>query len=128
MPEKTSENGRKYDIDGRSLVWHPEDDEGVAGNLPDIRIPLRIKMKLVLAMSDKTMDSAVMSEMLAAIIPNQTEATGEMDVNDFQDMFVTWQTEYNTLTGASLGESEGSSKSSGSTVEQSSTTSVPVST
>lgn len=109
MPEKTTKDGRKYRIDGKAVFWPPEDEDGVQGNLPDIRIPLRLKMKTVLAVAGRDLDNAVMNDLLAAIIPDQSEALGEMDVNDFQDMFTTWQNEYNTLTGASLGESSGSS-------------------
>lgn len=105
MPTKTTKDGRPYDIDGKRLTWHPEDDDGVQGNLPDITIPLRLKLGLVLDLADREFDNKVMAEMLQAIIPDQMEALRQMDVNDFQDMFTTWQTEYNTLTGASLGES-----------------------
>ncbi|MBA3782397.1 MAG: hypothetical protein H0X12_11175 [Nocardioides sp.] len=127
MVSKTSEHGRPYDIDGRVLIWHPEDDEGARGNVPDVRIPLRIKMKLVLSMGEKEIDNTVMAEMVRAIVPNQGDVINEMDVNDFQDMFTTWQSEYNTLTGGSLGESLPQPGSLQSTVEPSSTTSAPVS-
>lgn len=108
MPEKTSKQGRKYDIDGRKVVWHPEDDEGEQGNLPDVRLPLRIKMGLVLDAGEQEMDNAGMVRMLELLIPNQMDTLREMDVNDFQDMFITWQDEYNSLTGASMGESSAS--------------------
>lgn len=108
MPEKTTPDGRKYDIDGKAILWHPEDDDGVQGNKPDIRVPLRLKMGLVLKMAEREMDNTVMAEMITAIIPNQSEAIADMDVNDFQDMFTTWQREYNTVSGASLGEPSGS--------------------
>lgn len=108
MPEKTSKQGRKYDIDGRKILWHPEDDDGVTGNLPDVRVPLRVKLGLILDVGDVNMDAAGMVRMLNLIIPDQMDTLREMDVNDFQDMFVTWQDEYNTLTGASLGESSAS--------------------
>jgi hypothetical protein len=109
MPEKTTKDGRTYRIDGKAVYWPPEDDDGVQGNLPEIRIPLRLKMKTVLSLGGRAMDNTVMNDLLAAVIPDQADALGEMDVNDFQDMFATWQSEYNTLTGASLGESSGSS-------------------
>lgn len=109
MPEKTTKDGRTYRIDGKALFWPPEDDDGAQGNLPEIRIPLRLKMKTVLAVAGRDMDNESMNALLSAVIPDQSEALGEMDVNDFQDMFTTWQTEYNSLTGASLGESSGSS-------------------
>ena len=128
MVAKTSKHGRSYDIDGRRLIWHPEDDDGEQGNLPDVTIPLRLKMKTVLQFADRDMDSVTMSEMLKAILPeSQKDTIGEMDVNDFQDMFVTWQNEYNTLTGGSLGESSVSPPSSETTEEPSSTTSGVVS-
>lgn len=127
MVSKVSKQGRAYDIDGRSLVWHPEDDDGAQGNLPDVRVPLRIKMGLVLKFADRDMDNSVMAEMVRAIVPNQAEAIDEMDVNDFQDMFTTWQAEYNSLTGGSLGESSGSDESPSPTAAPSSSTSEPVS-
>lgn len=105
MVSKTTADGRTYEIDGKRLIWHPEDEDGNPGNLPDIVIPLRIKMALVLDLAEKDLDNTVMAQMLAAIIPHQMDALREMDVNDFQDMFTTWQREYNSLTGASLGES-----------------------
>ena len=130
MVSKISENGRRYDIDGRTFVWHPEDDDGVQGNMPDVQIPLRIKLKTVLAIGDGdiTASNSKMIEMVNAIIKGDSaEVVEEMDVNDFQDMFVTWMSEYNTLTGASLGESSGSASSSPSTEPLSSTTSEVVS-
>lgn len=127
MVSKTSKQGRTYDIDGRSLIWHPEDDDGEQGNLPDVRVPLRLKMGLVLKFADRDMDNKVMAEMVRAIIPGDGAVVDEMDVNDFQDMFTTWQSEYNSLTGGSLGESSPSPASSQSIAEPSSTTSEPVS-
>lgn len=128
MVDKTSSQGRKYAIDGRRIIWHPEDDDGAQGNLPDIVIPLRLKMGTVLQFADRDMDNVTMSEMLKAILPAvHQETLGEMDVNDFQDMFTTWQSEYNSLTGGSLGESSPSGSSSGNTEAQSSTTSEIVS-
>ena len=108
MPEKTSSQGRKYDIDGRKVVWHPEDDDGEVGNLPDVLIPLRLKLGVVLDMKVEELNNDTMAKMLETIIPNQMDMLREMDVNDFQDMFSTWQTEYNTVTGANLGESSAS--------------------
>ena len=129
MVNKTSKQGRNYTIDGRRIVWHPEDDDGNQGTLPDVTIPLRIKMSTVLALADQELDTLGMNRMLEAILPaSQVPLIGEMDVNDFQDMFVTWQDEYNSLTGGSLGESSPSAASSPSTAEPSSTTSEVVST
>lgn len=128
MVSKTSKQGRPYDIDGRVLIWHPEDDEGAQGTMPDIRLPLRIKMGLVLKFADDEMNNKVMADMVRAIIPQAAHADlDEMDVNDFQDMFTTWQSEYNTLTGGSLGESSPSAGSSTPTAQPSSTTSEPAS-
>lgn len=110
MPTKTTAAGREYEIDGKMFVWSPEDDEGNVGNLTPIRIPMRIKLKLIRAMSDLDIeDAGNMFKLLEAIIPGQADALDEMDMNDFIDMFGTWQTEYTTLNGASLGESSGSS-------------------
>lgn len=50
-----------------------------------------------------------MFAMLEAVIPNQSATLDQMDVNDFTEMFTTWNNEYTALTGASLGESSGSS-------------------
>lgn len=124
MVDKTSKQGRTYSIDGRRVVWHPEDDDGEQGTMPDVTIPLRIKMKTVIALANQELDTLGMSKMLAAILPeSQMPMIEDMDVNDFQDMFVTWQDEYNSLTGGSLGESSPSVASSPSTEEPSSTTS-----
>ncbi|HKY57660.1 MAG TPA: hypothetical protein VJL80_06455 [Aeromicrobium sp.] len=105
MPTKTSNDGRAFDIDGRKLIWHPEGEDGEPGGLPDVTIPLRIKLGLVLDHAEKSFDNEGMAEFLSKLIPDQMETLREMDVNDFQDMFTTWQSEYNMLTGASLGES-----------------------
>lgn len=129
MVNKTSKQGRTYSIDGRRLVWHPEDDDGNQGTMPDVTIPLRIKMSTVLALADVELDTLGMTAMLKAILPaSQHEFIGDMDVNDFQDMFSTWQDEYNSLTGGSLGESSPSATSSPSIAQPSSTTSAAVST
>lgn len=104
MPTKTTAAGREYEVTGKKFVWHPLDDEGDAGNLPDVTIPLRIKLKVIRAMSDRQLDAAAMFTMLEALIPDQGETLDEMDVNDFTAMFSTWQTEYNALTGATPGE------------------------
>lgn len=129
MVDKTSKQGRTYSIDGRRLVWHPEDDDGLQGTMPDVTIPLRIKMSTVLALSDVELDTVGMRRMLEAIVPaSQFGFIDDMDVNDFQDMFATWQDEYNSLTGGSLGESSPSAGSLPSTGAPSSTTSAADST
>ena len=106
MPTKTTPTGVEYEIDGKKFTWHPEDDDGERGNLEPVVIPLRLKMKLALAFADEQgdMDAKAMKGLLEALVPNQADALGEMDVNDFQACFATWQAEYNALTGATLGE------------------------
>lgn len=109
MPTKTTDDGREYEIAGKKFLWHPEDDDGEVGNLPPVEIPMRIKLKVLRALNDNDLDPATMFKMLEAIIPNQADALDEMDINDFQAMFQTWQSEYTTLSGATLPESSGSS-------------------
>lgn len=105
MPKKKTDAGREYQVDGRRFTWHPLDDDDQTGTLEDVTIPLRLKVKLIYAMADQDMNNiATMRDLLEAIIPNQSEALGEMDLLDFQEMFNTWQMEYNALSGASLGE------------------------
>lgn len=124
MVDKTSDDGRRYTIDGRKVIWHPEDDDGNQGTMPDITIPLRLKMKTILALEGVNLDNIGMRRMLEAILPaSQVPLIDEMDVNDFQDMFTTWQSEYNTLSGGSLGESSASPGSSLSIAPPSSETS-----
>lgn len=109
MPTKTTDKGREYEIDGRRLTWHPLDDEDQTGTIPDVKIPLRLKLGVILDVGEhRDLDISTMKDMLAALIPNQMDTLREMDVNDFEAMFVTWQTEYQSLSGASLGESSGS--------------------
>lgn len=109
MPEKTAKSGRKYEIDGKKFRWFPEDDDGQVGNIEPIEIPMRIKLKLLRELNDENLDAATMFKMIEAIVPGQSAVMDEMDVNDFQDMFQTWQDEYTSLTGATLPESSGSS-------------------
>lgn len=104
MPTKKTDTGREYEIDGKKFVWHPLDDDDESGNLTDVRIPLRLKLKIIYAMAGRDMDAAAMKDILDALIPDQAETLGEMDLNDFQEMFRAWQSEYNALSGASLGE------------------------
>lgn len=109
MPTKQTKEGRDYDVDGKKFVWHPLDDGDEAGNVPDVAIPLRLKLKVIRQMSDRDLDAAAMFDILEALIPGQAETLDEMDVNDFTAMFNAWHEEYQQLAGASLGESSGSS-------------------
>lgn len=108
MPTKETAAGRKYDIDGKRFTWHPLNDDGETGALPDVTIPLRIKLKVVRSIADREMNAAAMFSILEALIPGQADTLDEMDINDFQAMFSTWQTEYNLLGQATPGESAGS--------------------
>lgn len=108
MPEKTTTDGRTYKVDGKMFVWTPEGDDGQPVDA-QVRIPLRIKLKVIRALAGRPLDNEVMFEMLEALIPEQADVLDEMDVNDFQAMFTAWQSEYNTVSGASLGESSSSS-------------------
>lgn len=107
MPSKKTESGVEYEVDGKRFVWHPEDDNGERNG--EVVIPLRVKLKLIRSMADRDLDSSAMFDILSALAPNQQDVLDEMDVNDFQECFTTWQSEYNALTGASLGESSSSS-------------------
>lgn len=108
MPEKTSKDGRRYEIDGRRFTWFPLDEDDKEGD--GFTIPLRIKVSALRGVADQNLDASGMFAFLERILPENAMArVDEMDVNDFQEMFATWQKEYNSLTGASLGESSGSS-------------------
>lgn len=104
MPTKKTAAGREYEVDGKKFIWHPLDENDEAGNLPDVRIPLRVKLGLIRQMSGVDLDNAAMFQMLDSLAPGQADTLDEMDVNDFQAMFVAWQAEYNTVTGATPGE------------------------
>lgn len=104
MPEKKTDTGRSYEVDGKRFTWHPVDDDGQTGTLPDVVLPMRIKVKVIRAIADRDLDAAAMFDILDSIAPNQGDALDEMDLNDFTQMFTVWQTEYQALTGASLGE------------------------
>lgn len=102
MPEKKTQNGEPYKIDGKTFTWTT--DDGV-----DVSIPLRVKLKVIRSMAERDLDADAMFEILDAIAPGQGELIDDMDVNDFQAMFTTWQREYQALSGASLGEASSSS-------------------
>lgn len=110
MPTKESKTGRKYEVTGKKFNWFPLDDDDNPKADPVV-IPLRLKLGTVLKVgADKEMTARTMKKMLESLIPGQSEALDDMDLNDFQEMFTTWQSEYELLSGATLGESEGSSK------------------
>jgi hypothetical protein len=109
MVDKTTDNGQRYSIDGKRMTWYPLDENDEAGNLAPVVLPLRIKFGLVRDLVGQGLDAQGMFDFLNRLIPDQAAALDEMDLNDFQVMFTTWQMEYEALTGASLGESVGSS-------------------
>lgn len=102
MATKAPQKDERYRIDGKAFIWTTEDGD-------DVRIPLRIKLKVLRSLSGDELDLDGMMRMIDAVIPDQGDVVDEMDVNDFQAMFSTWQREYTALSGASLGESAGSS-------------------
>jgi hypothetical protein len=97
MPTKKTDTGRSYKVDGKTFTW--TSDEG-----NEVVLPMRLKLRVIRQLAGRDMDAAVMFDILEAIAPGQAEAFDDMDVNDFQAMFATWQEEYNALTGATLGE------------------------
>ena len=104
MSEKTPapQKDPRYRIDGKAFIWTTEDGD-------EVRIPLRIKLKVLRSLAGDDLDINAMLKMIDAIVPDQGDVIDEMDVNDFQAMFSTWQKEYTALSGATLGESAGSS-------------------
>lgn len=103
MPEKSTKTGETYKIDGKKFVWTTEDGDTVT-------IPLRIKLKVLRSLSDMDADNvATMFALLEQVAPNQADVLDELDVNEFQRCFAAWQREYNSLNGATLGESSSSS-------------------
>ena len=87
---------------GKVFTWTTEDDA-------TITIPLRINMEVLESMSDGDLDATGMLAMISKIAPGQGDVIGATDVNDFMDCFKAWQDAYNNRTGATLGESSGSS-------------------
>ena len=104
MPEKKTKNGQPYKIDGKRFLWSPLDDDDVRGNLPDVMIPMRVKFKLIRSLVGDDIDADGAVKFIDAIAPGQAGALDEMDVNDIMACFTAWQTEYQKLQGASLGE------------------------
>lgn len=109
MPSKTTKSGREYDVTGKKFSWFPLDDDDKPSETPVV-IPMRLKLKTVLDVAEMDMDAAGMRRLLERLIPDQGDLLDEMDLNDFQEMFITWKGEYEALSGATLGESAGSSK------------------
>jgi len=123
MPTFTTESGRQYDVKGRLLIWHPDQDED--DQIADIRLPLRMKLRKLLEVNTQGLSGNEQAiELIRMLAPHQVDDCLEMDVNDFTEMFQVWQDTYNNLTGAKLGESSASSGSSGNTGAPSNTTSV----
>jgi hypothetical protein len=106
MPAKKAANGQRYTINGRTFTWHPDAEEGEA--LADVVLPMRIKLKVIRELADMPLTADTMADILELVAPEHEETYAEMDLNDFQSMFNTWQAEYEKLSGASLGESSGS--------------------
>lgn len=108
MPTKKSETGKQYRIDGKKFIWTVDVDEDQ--DPVEITIPLRIKLGVIRSVgADADMSASTMFLMLEKMAPGQGDKLDEMDLNDFQDMFTTWQDEYEKMSGATLGESTGSS-------------------
>src|SRR4051812_8909364 len=104
MPTKKTEAGRSYKVTGKKFIWSPLDEDDKTGNLPEVAIPLRVKVSILRSMSDRDLDTDSMFDLIDAVAPGQAETLGEMDSNDFVNMFNTWQSEYHALNGASPGE------------------------
>lgn len=104
MPTKATKEGSPYKVTGKKFIWQPLDDNDERGNLEAVEIPMRIKLKVVRDLTDRDLNAAAMFEILERLIPEQSDALDEMDLNDFQAMFTAWQEEYQALSGATLGE------------------------
>lgn len=117
----------RYTVEGRRFVWHGLDDDDA--RTVDVTLPLRLKMGLIRQAAGLgiELDAAGMFTVLEAIAPDQTDAIDEMDLNDFQDMFTTWQKVYEAQNGATLGEAGRSPSSPASTGTPSPTTGAPAS-
>lgn len=102
MAEKKKPQDHRVSVKGKVFTWATED----GGTLT---IPLRVKMKTLIELNDVLLDAAGMFKMIEAIAPDQAAVVEEMDSNDFTAAFNAWQDAYNSVEGASLGESEGSS-------------------
>lgn len=89
-------------IEGKKFIWTKEDGDTLV-------IPLRIAMGKIRELNDVILDADGMAQMIEATDPSLTAQINEMDTNDFTDAFNAWQVAYNSLAGASLGESASSS-------------------
>ena len=107
-PKKPADHKVKFVLDPRAKVtgkvftWTTEDDATIA-------IPLRVNMGVVRSMKSGDLDADAMFEMIDQIAPGQADIIDATDTNDFMDCFKAWQSAYNAQTGATLGESSGSS-------------------
>lgn len=102
MATKTTKDGREYRIeDGKFFVWTTDDtwEESF-----EVRIPLRIRTRIIRDLNDRDLDVGTMADMLDRIIPEQSDKFDDMDGLDFTAMFLTWREQYEALVGASLGE------------------------
>lgn len=102
MPTENNQSTDKGRVEGRTFVWPTEDGD-------EIRIPMRLKLKVLRAMEGVELDATGMFRMLEALIPDQAEALDEMDVNEFGAMFDAWNKAYTAQEGVTLGEPRGSS-------------------
>jgi hypothetical protein len=108
--KKKTDDGREYEVDGKKFRWFPLDDDDEPRTDSPVTIPLRLKLGVLRSLAGRDLDPAAMFDLLEKIIPDQADALDDMDVVlDLQPMFTTWQSEYNALSGASLGESSSSS-------------------
>jgi len=121
MRRGTTPDGRNYEVIDRLLIWHPVqfDDEPP---IPDIRLRLMLKLGRLLEIGETANSNEQMRQLMSLVSPKQVADMDEMDINDFQQMFLAWQAEYNQTAGASLGESSASLASSASTAGLSSMT------
>lgn len=101
MPEKKTKSGRAYKVDSKTFTWDTDDrfEESF-----EVKIPLRIKVKLLREFNDRDLDVDTRVEMLSRIIPDQADKFDDMDGSDFVAMFDAWWEEWQQLTGATPGE------------------------
>lgn len=111
MPTKTTDNGRwTYHVDAKRFTWPAtiDTDDGDEATV-DITLPLRIKARLIRQIAkDDDADIETIFKMIEAVAPQQVSTCEDMDMAELSTMFATWQTEYQALAGASMGESDSS--------------------